>query len=97
MTRPQIFLIWILGSFLTTILAAIIAAQLMDMSLISPVTVAVIAIGFSVLHPGGWLSLGGLIWALNIKSLKPLLLAVLGAVLTGITVPLLEGIGAAAL
>ena len=64
------------------------------MSVVSPVATTITAIMFSVLHPGGWLGIVGLIWALKKESLKPLLLAFLGAALTGVTVPILEGIGA---
>lgn len=97
MTKLSIICVWLFGSLFTILAAAFAHAEFLDMRLMLPVSMSVIAVGFSIFHPGGWLSIGGLIWALRKRSLKPLWLSIAGAVLTGLSVPMLEAIGAAAL
>jgi len=96
--RPSIILIilvWIGVSFATVLTSALMTSEITNMSLISPLFSCSIVICVSILHPGGWLGLAGLFTTIGTRKFIWLLLSVIGAILTGITAPYFEAIGAA--
>lgn len=96
LNRIQISVIWLIVSAFTLVMSGLISCSVMNMSVTSPFHTSFIAAAFSLLHPGGWLCLGGLFAALGTRRFEWLGLSLLGSILIGITVPILEGIGAAA-
>lgn len=79
-----------------TVISANVSGEIMGMSLTMPLSMSLYALGLSILHPGGWLILAGLITASRKIDYRWHGLTVLGAIITGLTVPIIEGIGAAA-
>lgn len=89
-----IFFTWVFLNLSLVTISGMVTASINDMSLIMAIGVAIIAISFSVIHPGGWLSIAGLITAFVKRDRRWLALSTIGAIMTGVTVPFLEGIGA---
>jgi len=76
-------LVVVLSAYLTGLITGLIVY--LDPVIMVPFTPICIAI--SVLHPGGWLGLAGLILALKKRSYRWLYLSLAGAIITGATVP----------
>jgi len=91
---------WLLaGMWFGTIAAGLwvgagLGVAVFDMRIRWPISMMMAAFIFSIAHPGGWLMIAGLILTLIKRKAPWLWLAGIGAVLTGVTIPLIEGMGA---
>lgn len=101
-SRWSISIVWVLTSILVIIVSAFLTGIAFDVAKYLDAKLMTFSILFSIplsiFHPGGWLSIIGLVLALKHRSYRWLYLSLGGAVLTGIasTMLILVGLGTVA-
>jgi len=99
-TKHSVWLILFMcvGTYgMSMVFAMAITAEVTGLRVDFPLVTALFAIGCSILHPGGWLAIAGLVIGLVKRKLRWLILSAIGGALTGVTIPYIEAIGAASI
>jgi len=100
--RREIIIFWAVISIAMVILSACLTGIVLDVSRYLSVGLMIffipLAIVTSILHPGGWLGIIGLILAIKHRSYRWLFLSGAGAIITGIvcTLFVIVGLGSVA-
>ena len=97
MSRWKIGILWAFMSLAVVVFSAYITGAIIGLvRYFSPGMMAMVvplSIGVSIFHPGGWLSLIGLGFALKRRNYRWLYLSGAGAIITGIATAILIGAG----